>query len=243
MPKIPSLEEMLKTGMHFGHSVSKRHPKMEPYIFGARQGVHIINLEETTRLLEQALDFVRKTVAQNGIVLFLGTKKQAQSIIKKYALECGTPYVSERWIGGAITNFGVIKKQVKKFKDLKAKKESGELKKYTKREQLDFDREIERLDSMVGGIETLEKLPQAIFVVDIKHEETAVREASTKDIPLVAICDTNVDANKVKYPVPANDDAQKSIEMIVKLFSEAVKEGKEEAKIVKEKALSSEKSK
>ncbi len=237
MPKIPSLEEMLKAGMHFGHSVSKRYPKMAPYIFTAKQGVHIINLEETTRLLGEALDYIRKIVSQNGLILFLGTKNQAREIIKKQAEDCGMPYVNERWIGGTITNFGVIRKQIKKFKDLKAQREAGELKKYTKREQLDFDREIARLDHLVGGIESLDKLPQAIFVVDIKHEETAVREANAKGVPLIAICDTNVNPTKAKYPIPANDDAVKSIEMIVRLVSEAVREGKEEAKVVQEKAL------
>lgn len=230
MPKIPTLKEMLKSGVHFGHQVSKRHPQMEPYIFTAKNGIHIINLEKTQKKLEKALDFVKETTAKGGIVLFLGTKKQAQNIVKKYAQECGMPYVVERWLGGTLTNFSIILKLLNKFNDLKQKQESGELEKYTKKEQLEFSREIEKLEKIVGGIKDLKKIPEAVYVVDIKREKTAVREAKKKKVDIVSICDTNVNPRGIDYIIPANDDATKSIELITGLMAEAVKEGKELAK-------------
>jgi len=227
MPEIPSLLEMLKAGVHFGHQISKWHPKMKPYIFTSRNGVHIINLEETQVKLKEALEFVKKNAENGGILLFVGSKKQARSIIEKYAKECGMPYIKERWLGGMITNFSVISKLLRKFKDLKKKRDTGELEKYTKKEQLGFKRKIEDLDKIIGGIENLEKIPEAIFILDIRNEKTAFTEAKKKSIPIVAVCDTNVDPTGVDYIIPANDDATKSIELIVKLIAEAVKEGKE----------------
>ena len=216
---------MLQSGVHFGHQLSKRHPKMKPYIFTEKSGFHIIDLEQTQIKLQEALEFVKKIVANGGTILFLGTKKQAQPIITKYAKECGMPYVTERWLGGTFTNFAEIKKLVKNFSELKKRKQTGQLEKYTKKEKLDFDREIEKLDKIVGGIEIMTKTPDAIFVCDIKKEKTAVSEAMTKNIPIVAMCDTNVNPEKINYPIPANDDAIKSIELITSLICEAVKEG------------------
>lgn len=226
MPEIPTLLEMLKSGMHFGHRTAKRHPKMASNIFMSRSGVHIINLEETVKLLAKSLDYVRDTASKGGVILFLGTKKQAQAIVKKYALECGMPYVTERWLGGTITNFSTIRKLFKKLKDLKAKEESGELKKYTKKEQINFTREIKKLETRVGGIQDLQKLPDVVYILDIKKEQTALSEVRRKKIPVVAICDTNVNPELVNYPIPANDDATKSIEMVTRLIAEAVNEGK-----------------
>lgn len=226
MTQLPNLVEMLKAGVHFGHRVSRRHPKMDPFIFGEKQGVSIINLEETTKRLKESLDFAREVVAQGGIILFLGTKKQAQSIIKKYAEEAGMPYVIERWLGGTLTNFRVISKIIKKYKNLKEKKSKGELEKYTKKEQLEFQREIERLEKMVGGIENLDRIPEAIFILDIRKEDTAIKEANRKKVPIIAVCDTNTNPELIDYPIPANDDATKSIELLVKLVAETIKEGK-----------------
>ena len=225
MSKIPDLLTMLKSGVHFGHQKGKRHPKMEPYIFTEKSGFHIINLEKTQEKLEEALEFTKKIVSNGGTILFLGTKKQAQPIVTKYAKEVGMPYIIERWLGGTFTNFAEVSRLVKKFTELKKKKSSGQLDKYTKKEQLEFDREIEKLDKMVGGVESLSRIPDAIFVIDVKKEKTAVSEAVKKNIPIIAMCDTNVNPQKIDYVIPANDDAVKSIELITGLIAEAVKEG------------------
>ncbi len=230
MPNIPDLMTMLKSGVHFGHQLAKRHPKMKPYIFTAKSGFHIINLEETQEKLRIALEFVTKIVANGGTILFLGTKKQAQEIIIKYAKDCGMPYITERWLGGTFTNFIEISRVVKKYSELKKKKAAGELDKYTKKEKLEFEREIEKLDKIVGGIEELHKVPDVIFVVDVKKEKTAVAEANKKNIPVIAICDTNVNPDKVTYVIPANDDSIKSIELITALVAQAVKEGQSQKK-------------
>lgn len=228
MPKLPTLEEMLKSGLHFGHQSGKWHPKMEPYIFAERGGIHVIDLEKTLVKLQEALDFVKNTVKNGGVVLFVGTKNQAKESIEKYAKECGMPYISRRWLGGTLTNFSVILKLIKKYKDLKSKQETGGFKGYTKKEQLGFQDEITKLDERVGGIAELKKVPEAIYVVDIKTEKTAVTEAHSRKIPLVAICDTNVNPEEIEHVIPANDDATKGIEMITALIAEAVKEGKAE---------------
>ncbi len=226
MPKIPSLEEMLSAGVHFGHRTSHWHPKMEPYIFTARGGVHIINLEETQKKLEEALKFVSDIAARGGVILFVGTKRQAQDIIKKYAEEAGMPYVNERWLGGTLTNFGVIRRLVKHYIDLKDKQDKGELKKYTKKERLMIGREIEDMERKVYGVRNMETKPDAVFIADIRSEKTAIKEANHLGIPVIAICDTNVNPSGVKQIIPANDDAVKSIEMMVGLVAEAIKEGK-----------------
>ncbi len=226
MPKLPSLLEMLQAGVHFGHRDSRWHPKMKNYIFGSRNGIHIVDLEKTLTRLEEALTYVRDLTARGGVILFLGTKRQARDIIKKYAEECGAPYISGRWLGGTLTNFGEVMNLVKHFNDLKAKQASGALAKYTKKEQANFAKEIEDLENKVGGISAITRAPDAVFVVDIMKEKTAVAEAVTRGIPLVALTDTNVNPEKVAYPIPSNDDAVKTIELMTKLIAEAVKEGK-----------------
>lgn len=226
MANIPSLMDMLKAGVHFGHRTSRWHPNMGPYIFNERSGVHIIDLEKTREKMEEAGEFVKNLGMENGTLLLVGTKKQAQAIIKQMAEENELPYVSERWIGGTLTNFPTIKRRVNHFVDLLKKREAGELKKYTKKEQLDFDREIEDLRRKIGGLVRLDKLPDAIFILDLKTEKTVLREALRKNIPIVAVCDTNVNPKGVKCPIPANDDALKSIEMMVRFIVESFKEGK-----------------
>ncbi|MBI5221276.1 MAG: 30S ribosomal protein S2 [Candidatus Magasanikbacteria bacterium] len=225
MDQIPDLMTLLKSGAHFGHKLSRRHPKMKPYIFMAKNGFHIINLEETQVKLKEALEFVTKIVANGGTILFLGTKKQAQRIIVQAATSCQMSYITERWLGGTLTNFTAISRVVKKYLDLKEKKDKGDLKKYTKKEQLEFDDQIQKLQKTVGGIVTLNKIPDAIFICDIKKEKTALSEAIKRNIPIVAICDTNADPTKVNYPIPANDDAVKSLELIINLVAQAVQEG------------------
>ena len=217
---------MLQAGVHFGHRDSKWNPKMKNFIFGSRNGIHIVDLEKTLLRLDDALNYVRDLSARGGVILFLGTKRQAREIIKKYAMECGAPYISGRWLGGTLTNFGEVMNLVKHYNDLKSKQASGALAKYTKKEQSNFAKEIEDLENKVGGIAAITRTPDAVFVIDIIKEKTAVAEAIVRGIPLVALTDTNVNPDKVAYPIPSNDDAVKTIEMMTKLICEAVKEGK-----------------
>lgn len=230
MVKIPSIEEMLKAGMHFGHLTSKWHPKMEPFIFGNRKGIYVIDLEKTQKLLEDALQFIQQLASENKTILLVGTKDQVKDKISLKGKELGMPYVENRWLGGTITNFSVIKKLINKYLDLKEKQESGKLAKYTKKEQLDFSREIERLKKMVGGVANLKKLPDAVFIWDIKKEKTALAEALKKGVPIIAICDTNVNPTGIKYIIPCNDDATKAIKLVLDLVGEAVEEGKKKIK-------------
>lgn len=222
---IPSLMEMLKAGVHFGHKTSKWHPNMAPFIFGERGGVHILDLEKTQKKLEEAGEFLKKLAMDGGMLLFVGTKKQAQAVIKEKAMECGMPYVSLRWIGGTLTNFGTVRRRVEHYIDLLKKRETGELNKYTKREQNEFDKEIETLRQKFEGLVKLNKLPSAIFLMDIKQEKTALQEANKTNVPVVAVCDTNVNPEGVDYVMPANDDAVKSVSMVVEFVAEALKEG------------------
>ena len=227
MTKIPSIEQMLKAGMHFGHRTSKWHPKMKPYIFTSRNGVHIINLVKSRQMLGVAIDFIEQFSAENKTILFVGTKIQVKDKIKKMAIEIKMPYVTEKWLGGSLTNFTVIKKMITKYNTLISDKESGKLSKYTKKEQLDFDREIIRLENKVGGLKNLKKVPDAIFIWDIKNEKTAVTEAKKKNIPIIAICDTNVNPDGIKYIIPSNDDATKTVKLLLNYVKEAIIRGKE----------------
>lgn len=229
MSDLPKMEELLEAGVHFGHQTGRWHPKAGPYIFGVRNNVHIIDLEATLKELEKAMDFARKTVASGGVVLFLGTKKQVRDIIKKHAIECEMPYLTERWLGGMLTNFGEVLTLLRKFKDLQRRQEKGEFKKYTKKEQLVFAREIEKLRTRIGGIQDLTKIPDAIYIVDLKYEKTARTEAETRGVKIIAPCDTNINPTGIDYPIPANDDAVKSIDLITGMIAKACKEGKAEA--------------
>lgn len=221
------LEDLLESGAHFGHRTSSMHPKMGEYVFGQRNGVHILDLAKTRQRLEEALNFVKEIASKGGVIIFVGTKPQASSIIEKCALEAQMPYVHLRWIGGTLTNFKVVSDMIKKFKKLKQDMEKGELEKYTKKEQLEFSREIKRLEELVGGLERLEKLPDALFIVDVREENIAVREARRLNIPVLAIVDTNSSPDGVTFPIPANDDGTKSIEFLVRLVKDAIIEGRE----------------
>lgn len=227
MIKIPTIEEMLKAGMHFGHRTSKWHPKMDPFIFGQRNNIHIINLVKTRKMLMEALDFIKKNTAEGKNILLVGTKTQAKKTVKKIGNETGMPYIAEKWLGGCLTNFNVISKSIKKYNDLIQKKKDGLLNKYTKKEQLEFDREIDKLELRVGGMAKLIKSPDAIFIWDIKKEKTALSEAKKKNIPIIAVCDTNVNPEGIDYVIPANDDATKTIKLVLNLVKEAVEEGKQ----------------
>lgn len=223
-----ALVDLLKAGLHFGHQQSRRHPKMNPFIFTTRGGVSIINLEKTKAALAQATSFTRETVASGGTVLFVGTKRQARDIVLQAAQAAGLPYVVDRWIGGLFTNFQNVRHLIIKLDKLKTDRASGEHGKYTKKEQLEFDREIARLEKLVGGLGKMERLPNAVFIVDIKTERTAVREANAMRVPVVAICDTNVNPASVQYCIPANDDATKAIAYVAQVLVEAVAEGRQQ---------------
>jgi small subunit ribosomal protein S2 len=221
--KLPSLEEMLKAGVHFGHRTSKWNPQMKPYIFTSRNNVHIIDLDKTQEKLTKALKFIQKIKAQKGIILFVGTKVAAKEITRQMAEKCHMPYVNERWLGGTLTNFKIISQRLEYFLDLEKKKKTGELKKYTKKEQHQFGVELQKLDRQFGGIKKMTKLPEALLVVDVQKEKLAVKEARMKNIPVIGLCDTNADPNIIDYPIPVNDDAITSLKLILGVIVKVLK--------------------
>lgn len=221
------IEEMTKAGLHFGHRTSRVHPKMMPYIAGVRNTIHIIDLEKTKEKLKEALEFIQQLISENKILLIIGTKIQIKDLVKDFAIEFGLPYVNERWLGGTFTNFGEIKKRVEYFKDLERKKTEGELEKYTKKERAKIEREIRDLEIKFGGIKNLERLPDAVFVLDMKKENLAVKEAKMKGIKVIAISHTNTDPTLADYPIPANDDAISSILYILEKVKDAIKKAKQ----------------
>ena len=231
MAHLPSLPDMLKAGVHFGHRTSRWHPKMAPFLFGARNGIHVIDIEQTRSQLEKAMQYVEDLVARGGMVMFVGTKSQTQELVEKFAKEAQTPFVNRRWLGGTFTNFSEIQKLIKQYLDLKDKREKGELKKYTKLEQLQFDRKIDELHEKIGGMaDYIKKLPEAVFVVDVRHDKTAVMEARSKGVKVIGLVDTNVNPDLVDMVIPANDDSVASIGMMLKYMSEAVTVGRARAK-------------
>lgn len=221
-----NLKDLLEAGCHFGHVVRRWNPRMAKYIYGERDGVHIFDLAKTKKGLDDACEYLKKVASEGGVVLMVGTKRQAQDVVKEVAIANGLPYLTQRWLAGILTNFGEMRKRVRLMLDLKEKREKGELKKYTKREQLEYDREIAKLEKFFGGIITLEKQPAVLFVVDSHREEVAVREAVKMGVPVVAMVDTNANPDAIDYVIPANDDAAGSIELIVKRVGEAIAEGK-----------------
>lgn len=226
MTEIPSLLEMIKAGVHFGHRTSKWHPKMEPYIYTTKKMVYLLDLEKTQEKLKFVLKFARDLAEKDKVILFVGTRKTIKDLTKKYAEEAKMPYINERWLGGTLTNFSTISQLIKKLKDLESQKEKGELAKYTKREQLKISKKIEKLSEMIGGIKNITKLPDAIFLLDTKDEKTAVEEAKKMKIVTFGIVDTNCNPESVTYPIPANDDSIKSVEMITGLVAKAIEEGR-----------------
>jgi len=215
MINLPSLEDMLKAGMHFGHRTFKWYPKMAPYIFAKRNGVHIIDLRKSRENLGAAIEFMAKMIFDNKTILFVGSKTQVKKQMEKTAKAVNMPYVTGKWLAGIVTNFAVIKKAINKYSKLVDEKKLGKLGKYTKKERLDFDREIKRLGFKVGGLVSLKRLPDAIFVWDVKVEKNAILEAKKKNIPLIAVCDTNANPSGIKYVIPANDDATKTIKLVL----------------------------
>lgn len=230
MVKIPTLLELAKAGVHLGHKTTKRSPQMDPYIYGVKSTINIIDLEKTRELLRAALNFITKSVSQEKIILFVGTKPAIKEIIKKHADKLNIPYVNERWLGGTLTNFFTIHKLVKKFNKMKQEHKSKEWEKYTKKERHELSKELNRLQTMVGGIKNLDKLPDIIYIVDIVREKTAIRETKRAKIPVVALVDTNASPELVDWPIPSNDDAIKSVELITGLVAEAIEEGRKKIK-------------
>lgn len=222
---IPSLEEMLQAGVHFGHQVSRWHPKMKQFIFTERNGVHIIDLQKTQEQLEEVLPIIEQMAKEGKKILFVSTKPQAKEIVKQAAEDAGQPYIVDRWIGGLLTNFPEIKKLIKKYLVLKEQKESGELERYTKKEQLDIRRDMKKMEGMIGGLFDLKDLPDAIFLPAFQREKITFTEANKMGVPIIAVCDTNANANKADYVIPANDDAVNSIRMMVILVADAIKRG------------------
>lgn len=225
--QVPSMQELLEAGVHFGHQVRRWNPKMRPFIFGARDGVHVIDLGQTVEKLKEACEFVRKLGEDNKTIIFVGSKKQARSIVVEEAKRAGAKYISERWIGGLLTNFEQTSKNTKKLRELKEKKAAGEFKERTKKEQLLIDRAIAKLTRFYGGVEDLEKIPDALYVIDVRREENACREAVKKGVPVVAICDTNTDLFLVDWPIPGNDDAIKAIKIVTEAIADAYLEGRQ----------------
>ena len=234
--KQPSIKDLLEAGAHFGHQSRRWNPKMAPYIFSTKEGTHIIDLEKTEKLLKEATDFLKEVASKGGKVIFLATKKQAASIIKQEAERSGAMYLNHRWVGGLFTNWESVQKTIHKLPDLEEKLKEAKEKDLTKREQVMIQKDIEKLKRFIGGIRDLEKIPDALFIVDSRKEINAVREAKKMDVPVVAIVDTNADPTKVDYPIPANDDAMKSISIIVKTAADAIGEGRKlwEKKAAKE---------
>lgn len=228
MQKI-ELKDLMKAGIHFGHRSSAWCPKMEPFLFGTKSGVHIINLEKSKEQLEKTAAFVQSIVGSGGTILFVGTKPQAKEIVRFYASKVEMPYVVERWLGGSLTNFKEIFGLVKKFQRLTKESQQDDYEeKYTKKERLVFSQEIKKLEKDIGGISDMSKLPEAIFITSVRDEKTAVSESIKKEIPIIGVCDSNANPENINHIVPANDDAVKSIEFVVKYITNAVEEGKKE---------------
>lgn len=223
-PIVP-LKTLLECGVHFGHKTNRWHPKMKPYIYGERNGIHIIDLQKTQKALREAYDLIRDTVAKGGIVLFVGTKRQAQDIIESEAKRVGMPYVNYKWLGGMLTNWRTISQRVRYLEELERMEAEGILDRLSKKEAMRLRRRMAHLRQRLSGIRTMTRLPDIVFVVDVCREETAIKEANRLDIPVVAIVDTNCDPSNVDYIIPANDDAIRSIKLIVGMMADAVAEG------------------
>ncbi|MBI2022138.1 30S ribosomal protein S2 [Candidatus Daviesbacteria bacterium] len=226
---VPSMQDLLSAGVHFGHQVRRGHPKMQQYIFGARDGVHIIDLAASEEKLKIASQAAYEIGKRGAVMLIVGVKKQARDIIKSLAKEADAPFLTERWIGGLLTNFDEIKKNIQKLSKLQEEQEKGQLTHYTKKEQLLISRKLSKFEAVFGGVAKLEKVPDAMFIVDGVSELTAIREANKTGISLIGICDTNADPNWYDYPIPGNDDGIKSIKMISETIIKSYAQGKKES--------------
>lgn len=226
MPSQITMKALLETGVHFGHRTQKWNPKMAPFIFTQRNGIHIIDLQQTLSNLNHYYDMVAKLVSDGGTVLLVGTKRQAQESIAREAERCGMPYVNHRWLGGTLTNWRTIRERIDMLKKLEARRDKGEFELLTKKEALMLTRKIEKLQLRLGGIREMRRLPEMLIVVDTQREATAVKEANILNLPVLALLDTNCDPDTVDYIIPANDDAMRSIKLLVGTFADAVLDGK-----------------
>jgi len=222
----PQVKELLEAGVHFGHQTRRWNPKMKPFIFAARNGIYIIDLQKTLNALEKAKMKVQEVVSRGKSILFIGTKKQAKEVIAEEAARCGGFFVTERWLGGMLTNFNTIKNSIKKLKDIERMKQDGTFEKFTKKERAGIDHEAEKLEKVLGGIKEMNFLPGLVIVVDAKKEKIAVAEASKLGIPIIGIVDTNADPDPIDFPIAGNDDAIKSIRVLIHALVDAVVEAK-----------------
>jgi small subunit ribosomal protein S2 len=242
LPDTVTIKELLEAGAHFGHQTSRWHPAMKKYVFTKREGIHIIDLEQTAAMLAKACEFVQQVASEGGTILFVGTKKQAQEAIEQEAKRCGMYYVNQRWLGGVLTNFATIQARIDQLVRLEDQKSRGDFERLLKKEALKLEEEISRLNRQMGGFKEMTNLPNALFIVDPTKERIALAEARRMGIPVVAIVDTNCNPNEIDYPIPANDDAIKAIKLVCSKIADAVIEGKTggvvaQAEVGEEKAL------
>ncbi len=223
-----TMRQMLEAGVHFGHQTRFWNPKMAPFIFGHRNKIHIINLEKSLPMLQEAQKFARQLAANRGTILFVGTKRQAREIVAEEARRCGMPYVEQRWLGGMLTNFKTVKTSIKRLKDMKAQQEAG-LESMSKKEQLMFTREMEKLEKDIGGIQDMTALPDAIFMIDVGYHKIAVSEAKKLGIPLIGVVDSNHNPDGIDYVIPGNDDSARAVTLYARALADAVLEGKANA--------------
>jgi len=222
---VVSMKALLETGVHFGHRTRRWNPKMKPYIFTERNGIHILDLQQTILMIDEAYNLVRDVVADGGTILFVGTKRQAQDTIEREAKRARQPYVKQRWLGGTLTNWQTIKQRIKYLEELEERRDSGEFDLLKKKERLTLEREIVKLNDRLGGIRHMTRLPDVLYIVDVNNEETAVREANILEIPVIAMVDTNCDPDVIDYVIPANDDAIRAIKLITSKVADAAIEG------------------
>ena len=225
MPQV-TMRQMLEAGVHFGHQTRYWNPKMAPYIFGARGKIHIINLEKTVPLFNDAMNFISSVAQKRGTVLFLGTKRSARETIKEEAERCGMPFMNQRWLGGTLTNFRTVKQSVARLKELEAGETDGTFEKLVKHEVLGLRRERDKLEASLGGIKDMNRLPDAIFVIDIGHEDIAIKEAKKLGIPLVGVVDSNHNPEGIDYVIPGNDDSAKAVQLYAQGIADAILEGR-----------------
>ena len=223
---VVTMKQLLEAGVHFGHQTRRWNPKMRRFIFGERNGIYIIDLQQTLERIETAYKYVRDTVSDGGSILFVGTKKQTQDPVARYAEKCGMPYINERWLGGMLTNFQTISSRVKKMQEYESMQAAGDFDAMPKKEALIHSRELEKLQRNLGGIRTMAKLPDAVFIIDTKKEHIAVTEANKLGLPIVAVVDTNCDPDVIQYVIPGNDDAIRAGTLLCRVISDAVEEGR-----------------
>jgi small subunit ribosomal protein S2 len=224
-----TMREMLEAGVHFGHQTRYWNPRMAPYIFGHRNKIHIVNLEKTLAMYQEALKFARQLSTNKGTVLFVGTKRQAREIVKEEAQRCGSPYVDYRWLGGMLTNYKTVKQSIKRLKEMESMVQDGSMDKLPKKEALRYQREIAKLDRSLGGIKDMNGLPDALFIIDVGYQKGAITEAKKLGIPVIGVVDTNHSPDGVAYVIPGNDDSSRAIRLYVRGMADAVLEGKQDS--------------